>query len=154
MWELQLHQWGDEDSVSGQWGGVLGGSMNACESLSLLNFACREASAATLCDPGVQSHPLDVSTLLLLFARRPEQLRRRAEVGRHGPASGPDAPRAAAAAATAAGSASHGAAVVAIAAFKGAGVAAHAVCGRAASRGLQGQQGTWVLRRRAQYGSS
>lgn len=96
-------------------------SVGVCGCLSLLSFACMEASGASLCDPGVQSHPLDVSTLLLLLARRPEELRRRAEVRRHRPAGGAHASCAAAA--------SSGAAVVAIAAFKGAGVAAHAVCG-------------------------
>lgn len=94
--------------------------------LSLLN------SGATLCDPGVQSHPLDVSTLLLLFAGGPEELRRRAEVRRHRTAGGTDVSCSAA-------SSSCGTAVVAITSFKGAGVAAHAVCGRAASRRLQGQ---------------
>lgn len=33
-----------------------------------------EQSLATLCDPGVQSHALDVSSLLLWFVRRPEEL--------------------------------------------------------------------------------
>lgn len=122
-------------------------SVGVCGSLSLLNLACAGASGTTLCDPGVQSHPLDASTLLLLFARRPQQLRRRAEVRRSRPAGGTDASCAPA-------SASSGGTVVAITAFEGAGVAAHAVCGRAAGRRLQGQQGAWVLRRHAQYGSS
>lgn len=126
-------------------GGVQRMSVGAWVCLSLLNFACRGASGAALCDPGVQSHPLDVSTLLLLFAWHPEELRRRTEVGRRRTAGGTNA--------SCSAPASNAAAVVAITAFEGAGVAAHAVGGRAASRGLQGQQGAWVLRRCAQYGS-
>lgn len=110
----------------------------------------------TLCDPGVQSHALDVSSLLLLFARRPEELRRRAEVGWHGPAGctsasyGGAAPRPTASTCAAASCSG----VVAIAALEGAGVAAHAVRRRAARRGLQAQQGARVLRRSGQDGSS
>jgi len=104
----------------------------------------KEVWPATLCDPGIQSHALDVSSLLLRFVRRPDELGRGAEVGA---AAGTDASRSAGRAAANA-SASSCTSVITIA-----GVAADAVCGRAASRRLQAQQGARVLRRRSQDGS-
>lgn len=143
-----------DDSVTWQWGRGQWGFKDECGCVSWVfkchqNFACgcREVPHATLCDPGVQSHALDVSSLLLRFVRRPEELRRGAEVGRHGPAGGTDASCGTATSASRAG-------IIAIAAFKGAGVAAYAVRRRAAGRGLQTQQGAGVLWRCGQDGSS
>lgn len=108
-----------------------------------------ERCRTTLCHPGVQSHALDVSSVLLLFARRPEEFGRRAEVRWNGPAGGTDASCNAATTCTAA-AASRNASVITIAPFEGAGVAAHTVCRRAAGQRFQGQQGAWVLRRAGQ----
>lgn len=145
---------------------VGGGTKNECGCVlwesPKLHCGCREEVLVPLCDPGIQSHALDVSSLLVLFVRRPEELGRRAEVGRHGPAG--RTCRAATSASTAGPTASSSSrtcsatsgrsSVVAVAAFEGAGVAAYAVCGRAAGRGLQAQQGAGVLRRSSQDGTS
>lgn len=88
-----------------------------------------------LCDPGVQSHAFYVSSVLIRFVRHPEQL------GGAASASGTAA-------------ATGGAGIVAVAALERAGVAADAVCGRAARRRLQAEQRAGVLRRRRQDGAS
>ena len=70
-----------DDSVTWQWGRGSGGvRMNVgvcvCMCVCVLrvspNFAMGEV--LPLCDPGVQSHALDVPSLLLRFVRRPEEL--------------------------------------------------------------------------------
>lgn len=141
-----------DDSVTWQWGFKDGYMWWVLKCHQNLTSGCREV--VPLCDPGVQSHALDVSSFLLWFVRRPEELGRGAEFRQRRAARRTCASRVSATTpSTAAPAAASCTSVVAIAAVERARVAAYAVCGRAAGRRLQAQQGAGVLRWGGQDGS-